>query len=201
MKRCHITNRKLVGGVEGLLKSIARNDAAGVDLIQIREKDLSTRELCALVQRAVAICRHARVIVNSRLDVALACGAHGVHLPGDAPLPGVWRKITPPGFLIGVSCHTVEDLRMAEGADYAFFSPIFRPLSKDDARAPLGLDALRKACTAVALPVYALGGITEENAGDCIAAGAAGVAGITLFQRRGGAKADVGAPLDDCRGS
>ncbi len=192
MKRCHITNRQLAGGVEALLNCIARNDAAGVDLIQIREKDLPTRELCRLVERALSLCRHARVVVNTRVDVALACGAHGAHLAGGAPPPAVWRRITPPGFLLGVSCHSVEDLLAAGGADYAYFSPVFKPLSKDDERPPVGLDGLRAACAAVSTPIYALGGITAGNAAECVAAGAAGVAGITLFQQS--CAVDVPAP-------
>ena len=175
----------MLGGVEPLLVAIARSDADGVDLIQIREKDLSTRALCDLVTRAVALCRHAKVIVNARVDVALACGAYGVHLPSDSPAPSAFRRITPPEFLIGVSCHDIAELRTAacEGADYALFAPVFRPLSKTDRRTPHGLDGLRAACHSVRLPIYALGGITAENASDCVQAGAAGVAGITLFQK------------------
>lgn len=184
MNRCHITDRSRLGGVEPLLAAIARSDAAGVDLIQIREKDLDTRTLCRLVERALSLCSHARVVVNSRVDVALACCAHGAHLPSDAPPPSLFRSIAPPAFLLGVSCHSIDELRRAEaeGAAYAFFSPIFHPLSKHDTRSPHGLDALRRASAAVSIPVYALGGITRENAPLCAEAGAAGVAGITLFQ-------------------
>lgn len=184
MLRCHITDRRPLGGVDELLGAIARSDEAGVDLIQIREKDLAARELAGLVTRAVALCRRARVIVNTRLDVALAAGAAGLHLPAGSPAPGAFRGITPPGFLIGVSCHTLDELRAAEreGADYSLYAPVFRPLSKQDDRRPLGLEGLREGCAAVRMPVYALGGITRENAPECVAAGAAGVAGITLFQ-------------------
>lgn len=184
MKLCHITDRRLVGGVEPLLACIAGNDAQGVDLIQIREKDLSARALCDLVTQAVWLCRRAKVIVNTRLDVALACGAHGVHLPALSPSPAEFRRIVPRGFLIGVSCHNIADVIAAEneGADYALFAPVFHPLSKEDQRAPHGLNGLRAACLRVQLPVYALGGITMGNAPLCARAGAAGVAGITLFQ-------------------
>lgn len=184
MNRCHITDRKALGGIEPLLACIARNDAAGIDLIQIREKDLSPRELTALVRDALALCRSARVIVNTRVDVALACGAAGAHLPADSPPPSAWRPIAPPGFLIGVSCHDIDELQRAEreGADYALFAPVFRPLSKQDDRPPHGIEGLRAACAAVHIPVYALGGITAENKIHCVHAGAAGVAGITLFQ-------------------
>lgn len=184
MNRCHITDRRPLGGVVPLLEVIARNDAAGVDLIQIREKDLPLRDLSALVRDAVAACRHARVLVNTRVDVALACRAAGAHLPAGSPPPSAWRPITPPGFLIGVSCHDIGELVQAgrEGADYALFSPVFRPLSKQDDRPLHGLDGLRRACAAVTIPVYALGGVTAENSALCLQAGAAGVAGITLFQ-------------------
>lgn len=184
MNRCHITDRRPLGGTAPLLERIALNDAAGIDLIQIREKDLSPRELTLLVRDAVAACRRARILVNTRVDVALACGAAGAHLPSDSPPPAAWRPITPPGFLLGVSCHSIDELLQAErdGADYALFAPVFRPLSKSDDRPPHGLDGLRAACAAVSIPVYALGGVTRENSPLCIAAGAAGVAGITLFQ-------------------
>jgi thiamine-phosphate pyrophosphorylase len=184
MLRCHITDRKSLGGTEPLLHRIALNDASGVDLIQIREKDLPARQLAALVLRAVSLCRHSKILVNSRLDIALACAAAGAHLPSDSPPPSAFRPFTPPGFLIGVSCHNLDELLQAEreGAGYALFSPVFQPLSKDDPRPPLGLEALRTACAAVRIPVYALGGVTNENAPLCAAAGAAGVAAITLFQ-------------------
>lgn len=184
MNRCHITDRLMLGGVDPLLARIAVNGVAGVELIQIREKDLPARALCELVSRAVALCRHSKVIVNTRVDVALACGAHGAHLPANSPAPSEFRRIVPPGFIIGVSCHDLAELRAAEseGADYALFAPVFRPLSKTDPRPPHGLDGLRAACRSVRLPIYALGGITFGNAPDCVQAGAVGIAGITLFQ-------------------
>lgn len=184
MNRYQITDRKTAGSTEALLASIARSDAAGVGLIQVREKDLDTRELCALVEQVLRICRQARVLVNTRVDVALACGAHGVHLPADSMPPSAWRTITPPGFLFGVSCHSVDDLRRAEaeGADFTVFGPVFRPLSKQDDRPCCGLEGLKSAAKDVRIPVYALGGVTWQNAEACVEAGAAGVAGITLFR-------------------
>lgn len=183
MNRYQITDRKSAGSLDALMASIVRSDAAGVGMIQVREKDLETRALCELVSRILLLCENARVLVNARVDVALACGAHGVHLPGGSMAPSVWRPIAPPGFLIGVSCHDLDELRTAEaeGSDFAVFGPVFRPLSKQDDRPCWGLDGLRKAAQAVKIPVYALGGITWENAPLCVEAGAAGVAGITLF--------------------
>lgn len=166
-----------------MLGCAARACAMGVEMIQVREKDLAARELYELVHRFLSVCPRTRIIVNSRLDVALAAGAHGVHLPGCSPAPSALRAICRPGFLIGVSCHTVDELKAAEreGADYAMLAPVFTPISKASALPPLGLDVLRRGCASVAIPVHALGGITAANAAACIEAGAAGVAGISLF--------------------
>jgi thiamine-phosphate pyrophosphorylase len=182
--RCYITDRSKLPSLDHLIECIARNDAAGVDWIQIREKDLPARELAALVERALAVSTRARIIVNTRVDVALACGAHGAHLPEGSPAPSVWRPLAPPGFLIGVSCHTLEKVveTACEGADYVIFAPVFAPRSKPASAPAQGLARLAEACAAVPIPVLALGGITEENAPQCIEAGAAGIAAITLFQ-------------------
>ncbi len=182
MIRYHITGGL---GLDQTLECIRRSAAAGVDWIQVREKHLSARELgrwtAAIFEAAAG---RARVLVNTRVDVALACGAAGVHLPGGAPPPSVWRDLVPSGFLFGVSCHTVEEVRESEqnGASFAVFAPVFTPLSKDSALPPQGLDRLAEAARAVRIPVLALGGITWENAPLCLAAGAAGIAGITLFR-------------------
>ena len=183
MIRCYITDRRQT---KSLLDTIASILVSGADWIQIREKDLPARELFELVRSAMALPnpRGVKFIINSRMDVALATGAGGLHLPADSIPADRWRAIAPPGFLIGVSCHTVDEVRAAEssGADYVFFGPVFAPLSKLSDLAPRGLDQLQEAAAAVKIPVFALGGITRENTSACVEAGAAGVAGISLFQ-------------------
>jgi thiamine-phosphate pyrophosphorylase len=167
--------------------AISRNLAGDVDWIQIREKDLSARELLALTRDALAQPnpRGVKILVNSRIDVALAAGAAGVHLPANSPAPRSWRDITPRDFLIGVSCHSVDQVSRAsqEGADYVVFGPVFDPLSKPADSPPRGLDELARAAASVKIPVLALGGITRENTAACAAAGAAGVAGVSLYQQ------------------
>jgi thiamine-phosphate pyrophosphorylase len=187
MIRCYITDRLTLQDGEALLDAIARNIAHGVEWIQIREKDLAAGELFRLVERALAIQpRGAKILVNTRVDVALAAGADGAHLPAGSPPPQLWRAVAPRGFLIGVSCHTIEEVKRAEseGADYAVFGPVFAPVSKPGGLPARGLDELARCAAVVRIPVLALGGITQERITACMEAGAAGVAGISLFQNR-----------------
>jgi thiamine-phosphate pyrophosphorylase len=176
---------------------------AGVDWVQIREKDLPARNLMDLTRAAIGACNssstqtHARVLVNDRCDVAWAAGAGGVHL-GEKSLPvrivadaRRSRLAKPIGgsadFLVGTSCHSLDGAVRAakEGADYVFFGPVFATPSKVEFGAPQGLGKLAEVCRAVSIPVIAIGGITLENARACRDAGAAGIAAIRLFQQNG----------------
>jgi thiamine-phosphate pyrophosphorylase len=156
--------------------------SGGVDWVQIRDKELPARELIAVVRRATV--RVPTVLVNTRVDVAIAAGAAGAHLPAGSIAPAEWRAITPAGFMMGVSCHTLDEVAQAEreGADYVVFGPVFAPLSKLSDLAPRGLEELRRVSRSVRIPVLALGGVTNKNAPSCLEAGAAGIAGITLFR-------------------
>ena len=185
-KRCYITDRHSLPTGVTHFDNIARNLAAGIEWIQIREKDLSARDLFDLTAQVLGLPNpyRSKILVNTRVDVALAAGAAGAHLPAGSPAPRTWRALTPPGFLIGVSCHTLDEVRAAEdqGADYAVFGPVFAPRSKVTSLEPRGIEGLTQAVRAVRIPVLALGGITAGNAEDCIQAGAAGIAAISLYQ-------------------
>lgn len=172
-----------------LLHQIAEAARSGVDYIQLREKDLSTRDLEQLALEAMRVVRQnsssTRLLINSRTDVALAVNADGVHLRSDDILPtegrAIWTAKQNRPCTIGVSCHSAEQVSRAasEGVDFAVFGPVFG--KKDESSRTAGLGALAGACK-YNIPVLALGGVTLENAKDCLTAGAAGVAGIRLFQ-------------------
>ncbi|NPA58099.1 MAG: thiamine phosphate synthase [Aquificae bacterium] len=174
-----ITDRKqFKKDFEEQIKSMLR---AGIRMFQLREKDLSAGELYKLASKMQELLKgyDATLIINDRLDVALLVGANGVHLPSNGlPVEAVKRKF--PDLIVGKSCHTVEEAVRAEqeGADYITYSPIFSTPNKGK---PVGLEGLREVVEKVSLPVYALGGITEERVKEVLEAGAYGVAGIRLF--------------------
>lgn len=150
------------------------------DFIQVRDHSASGRELARMVREAMQL---APVLVNDRADVAIACGAAGVHLRSGSIKPDEIRRLA--RLIVSVSCHSADDVAKAEteGADYALLAPVFSPLSKQDSRAPLGLETLKRICAVRRIPVIALGGITPSNALQCVQAGAAGIAGISFFRR------------------
>ena len=193
----YITDRRQFPGngreqEQRLLEKIAECAAAGVDLVQLREKDLAAGALEELALKAMAALAgsRTRLLINSRTDVALACGAHGVHLPANdlaaSEARAIFARAGASDPVIGVSTHSAAEVASAEahGADFAVFGPVFE---KSGSANRGGLEELRRTChrTEAAqppMPVLALGGITLENAKLCMEAGAAGIAAIRLFQ-------------------
>jgi len=202
---CYVTDRKRLAApprsqdeLSRLVAKIAQLVRAGVDWIQIREKDLTGKQLSSLTRDALRESRAARpaaeysatrILVNDRVDVALAENADGVHL-GENSLPVaevaqfVKRPSSPEDFLVGASCHSIEGARSAaaDRADYIVFGPIFATPSKAQFGQPQGVERLAEVCRMVSIPVVAIGGITLDNADACVGAGAAGIAAVRLFQ-------------------
>jgi thiamine-phosphate pyrophosphorylase len=204
----YITDRRQFTGnhreqEQRLLEKIAECAAAGVDLVQLREKDLGAGALEELALKAMAALAESRtrLLINARTDVALACGAHGVHLPASdlaaSDVRPIFARAGVSAPVIGVSTHSAAEVASAEahGADFAVFGPVFEKsgteksgTEKSGTASREGLEELRRIChrTEAAqppMPVLALGGITLENAPLCAAAGAAGIAAIRLFQQ------------------
>lgn len=181
---CLITDRRLVGGLDGVVGQVAAAARAGVHLVQIRERDLEGRSLQRLAEACVEAVRGSatRILVNDRLDVALAAHAHGVHLRSDSVSPARVRRVVPAGFLIGRSVHSVGEVTdpAIDAADYLVFGPVFATRSKPGA-APAGTLSLEAVVRATCGPVLAVGGVTVETAAAVGATGAAGVAAIGLF--------------------
>jgi thiamine-phosphate pyrophosphorylase len=178
-----ISDRTSVAGGD-LAPWFHRLAAAGVDGVQIREKDLDDRAVYGLARVGrSALSPRACLVVNGRLDIALAAGADGVHLPADGVPVSALRRRFGPEVLIGRSTHSLEEVERArdEGADYVTFGPVYAKPGKERFGPPAGLEALARAAR-LGLPVHALGGVTLARLGEVAAAGAAGVAGIRLFQ-------------------
>lgn len=180
MIRYAITDGTVAESEQKWIAHVARCLELGVELLQIRERDLSARRLAGLTRKVLALPNphRTKILINDRADVAIACGAHGVHLRDGSVLPENFAR---PEFTVTVSCHNISGLDRTRGADFVVLAPIFSPRSKADSRQPLGLEVLRQAARISPIPVIALGGITTENAPACIAAGAAGIAGISYF--------------------
>jgi thiamine-phosphate diphosphorylase len=186
-----VTDRRRLGADwPDALPALARRAArAGVDLVQVREADLDGAALLALVMRTVAAVAgtRARVVVNGRADVALAAGAHGVHLPSTGPPACRIRALAPPGWLVGRSVHSAAEAARAGAAgavDYLLLGTVFATASKPGL-APCGASELARAVAATAVPVLAIGGVALARMTEVAGAGAAGVAAISLFTEPG----------------
>jgi thiamine-phosphate pyrophosphorylase len=198
--RYAITSRALYSGGEHekqatLLRQASRWAVDGLDLIQLREKDLPSAAIAALARqmlKAISVVPGStKLLINSRPDIAVATGAHGVHLTADpdeltpAQVRSLYASATLPAPIVTVSCHTLDDVRRArkDHADAILFAPVFeKRLYDQQSIAGQGLDRLQEASTVASpIPVFALGGVTLDSVKACVAAGAAGVAGIRLF--------------------
>jgi thiamine-phosphate pyrophosphorylase len=179
-----ITDRRLAADLPMRLEVALDGLPPGRVAVHLREKDLGGAALLTLARALLAVCRAhgARLLVNDRLDVALAAGADGVHLPAAGPSPAEARRLLGGAALVGVSCHSAAEVARARagGADYATFSPIWDTPSKRAFGAPLGLPALAEAAR-LGLPLVALGGVEPRNAPQAVAAGAAGVAALRAW--------------------
>jgi thiamine-phosphate pyrophosphorylase len=207
LQLCYITDRRQLRSAP-LAAVIQEAIRAGVDMVQIREKDLPSRDLITLVEEALTFKVGASgagpgpnavrpyrvgreygmagtcVVVNDRVDVALAASADGAHLGVHSMPVQAVRRLAPPGFIIGVSCHSLDQAMAAEsgGADYLVLGPVFETPSKLAYGPPLGLEKLREVTSRIRIPVLALGGITVSRVRPCLEAGACGIAGIRIFQ-------------------
>lgn len=195
-----ITDRRLAPDLPARLEAALEGAPPGAVAVHLREKDLGGAALLALARALRPACRAhgARLLVNDRLDVALAAGADGVHLPAAGVPPAEARRLLGPGALLGVSCHSAAEVERARagGADFATFSPIWDTPSKRAYGAPVGLAALAAAAR-LGLPLVALGGVAPDNAAQALEAGAAGVAVLRAWlvgPRPGAAVAGLLAP-------
>lgn len=181
-----VTDRKLASE-EFLLRLIRQASEAGVDRIQIREKDIGGRPLLRLVRQAMEAVegRRGTVLVNDRIDVALSAAAHGAHLGRMGLPPDVARRITGQDFIVGASAHSLEEAldAQARGADYLFIGPVFTTPSKAGMGEPLGIQRLEAILASITVPAYAIGGITPERLPALRRLPLTGVAMISAFVR------------------
>ena len=186
---CIVTRGRGTSGSDDRVKLVGRLAAAaraGADMIQIRERHFDDRSLLQFAREVIDAMRpfSTRVLINERTDVALASGADGVHLKSDGPAVLDVRRIVPDGFLIGRSVHSEREGQVVEsagGCDYLLFGTVFRSPSKPDDHRLAGPEGLRGICASVSLPVIAIGGISVARVQDVRAAGASGIAAISLF--------------------
>jgi thiamine-phosphate diphosphorylase len=195
---CLVTDRRRlsagVDNIDRLVELVAAAARAGIDLVQIRERDLDARALAGLVTRCVAAVAETgtKVIVNDRADVAIAARAHGVHLRTDSMPASAVRALMGDSALIGRSVHAAREaieVSSEGGVDYLIFGTLYQSASKNGSHPVVTLEELSAACQ-VPVPVLAIGGITVERAADAARAGAVGVAGIGLFVPPRGTNAD-----------
>lgn len=196
-----ITDRRQAPGGD-IVSAVERALAGGVRAVQLREKDLGGRELHGLARamRDRTARYGAKLLVNDRVDVALAVGADGVHLGVASMPPRDARALLGAAALIGCSAHSAGEVAEADGADFVTFGPVYATPSKARYGPPVGVDALREACAAARVPVFALGGVGARNAGEAVAAGAAGVAAISAIVAAADPAA-AAAELDDLVGA
>ncbi len=179
-----ITDRALAPDPAARAAAALEGIPPGRVAVHLREKELGGAALLSLARALAAVC-HGRgqlLLVNDRLDVALAAGADGVHLPSAGVPPQDARRLLGPSALVGVSCHALEDVRRARdgGASFATFGPVYDTPSKRRYGPPVGVAALREAAR-LGLPLVALGGVGPERVAEVRAAGAAGVAAIRAW--------------------
>lgn len=196
---CLVTDRRRVSAgadaIDRVVELVTSAARAGVDLIQVRERDLHARDLVAMVDRCMKGVEgtRSRVLVNDRADVALATGAHGVHLRADSISAARVRSIFPAGSIVGRSVHGAEEAMAVAregGVDYLIFGTLFETASKDTGHRLAALDELTAVSGSVGLKVLAIGGMTIERAALVRRAGAAGIAAIGLFIPPGGQDPD-----------
>jgi thiamine-phosphate pyrophosphorylase len=170
-----------------VLRQVRQAAARGIQLLQIRERDLDGRALYDLSRQAVAAVKGSttRIIVNDRLDVALAAGAHGVQLRSGSFSASRVRSRVPPGFLIGQSVHNVDDATTAHAVDFLIYGTVFETVSKPGV-IPAGLERLSELVKATAVPVLAVGGVCAGRIPRVLETGAAGFAAISLFTELSG---------------
>ncbi len=178
-----ITDRRLFSGIDGLLEGVEEALKGGVRAVQVREKDLPTRELLSLSYRMRDVTGRygASLFINDRADIALAVGAEGVHL-GQAGMPvRAVRKVLPDDMLIGVSTHSVEEALQAEEekADFITIGPVFPTPSKLRYGAPIGLETVRAVRERVSVPMFGIGGIKSDNVREVMETGVNGIALIS----------------------
>ena len=189
--RAHLVTDRVRFGLSPaeLVDRVVRAVSRGIDVVQIRERDLDDRGLIVLTEQIVAAVygTATRVLVNDRADVAVAAGAHGVHLRGDSPPASRVRAIVPAGFILGRSVHSRAEIDavVADGAcDYLMFGTVFPSAGKPPGHPVAGVDALRDACARSPIPVIAIGGIDQSRLAEIAQSGAAGFAAVAMFMQR-----------------